>query len=238
MRKTLIITTLCASLLFAIGCNRHPNTVAEDDVRYQITFYTTMGDIMVELYNETPLHRNNFIEQARMGYFDSLLFHRVIKDFMIQSGDPTSKYAMAGDFIGDESEEPTIKAEFNYPAYFHKRGALAAARESDDVNPMQESSTHQFYIVWGKTYPTDSLLNRVDSVMMARCRRGMDPTLREYYRNNPGTPHLDGSYTVFGEVVKGLDIVEQIQLSATDTNDRPLVDIRILGVSIDSTKTK
>lgn len=223
------LAALCATTM---GCGQQaqPTDSVSDSVT--VTFTTTEGDITVWLYDDTPLHRDNFIEQAQSGFFDSLLFHRVIKDFMIQSGDPTSKHAAPGVFIGDESPEKTVAAEFLYPRHFHKQGALAAARESDDVNPRKESSSHQFYIVCGKTYPSDSLLNRADSVMYARSGMHMDAAARNYYREHPGTPQLDGSYTVFGEVVEGMDVVNRIQLSATDTNDRPEKDIRIIRVEV------
>lgn len=216
------------------SCQQRQSAPETEEVRAQVTLATTEGDIVLELYNETPLHRDNFIKQAEAGAFDSLLFHRVIENFMIQGGDPTSKHAAPGAFIGDESKEELVKAEFAYPTLFHKRGALAAARESDDVNPEQASSSTQFYIVWGKTFDNDSVLNRTDSVMFARShgRYHMDPKLREYYRTNPGTPFLDGSYTVFGEVVEGLEIVGRIQATETDTNDRPLNDIRILHATV------
>lgn len=203
---------------------------------HRITFVTNAGKITVRLYNETPLHRDNFLKQAQLGTFDSLLFHRVIKNFMIQSGDPTSKYALPGAFIGDESPEPTVPAEFCYPRLYHKRGALAAARESDDVNPKQESSTRQFYIVWGRNYPTEAQLNRMDSTMFARSGKHLDASLREFYRKHPGTPFLDGSYTVFGEVTRGLKVVNRIQCAPTDTNDRPLQDVRILRVIVKNNK--
>lgn len=232
MRKTLIL--LAATILLA-SCHNKQTATEEPEPRTQITLTTTEGDIVLELYNETPLHRDNFIRQAESGYFDSLLFHRVIENFMIQSGDPTSKHAAPGAFIGDESKEELIPAEILYPTLYHKRGALAAAREGDDVNPEHMSSPTQFYIVWGRTFEADSLLDKMDR----RIQEGtngqyrLDPTLREYYRNNPGTPHLDGSYTVFGEVVEGLDIVGRIQATETDTNDRPIQDIRILHTTID-----
>lgn len=230
MKKiTFQLVALCCVLFFSCGQQPSPT---EAEQQYEVTISTTEGDITVLLYNDTPLHRDNFVQQAESGYFDSTLFHRVIRDFMIQAGDPTSKQAAPGEFIGNEGAEPTIPAEFCYPKHFHKRGALAAARESDDVNPLKESSAYQFYIVCGRTFPSDSLLDMADSRMYAYSGQHITPELREYYRNNPGTPHLDASYTVFGEVVKGMDIVEKIQTSATDTNDRPLQDIRILSTKV------
>lgn len=219
------------TLLIMVACAPKKNVV-ESDERPQVQFETTEGTITVELYNETPLHRDNFLKQVESGFYDSLLFHRVIKDFMIQGGDLTSKHAQPGEFVGNEGYEPTVEAEFRYPQLFHKRGALCAARESEDVNPNRESSAYQFYIVCGRTFPTDSLLDRQDSIMFARNGVHMDAQLREYYRNNPGTPHLDGAYTVFGEVVDGMDVVDKIQNAATDTNDRPVVDVRILKAKV------
>lgn len=198
----------------------------------QVTLHTTMGDITVALYDDTPLHRDNFIARAEEGYFDSLLFHRVIRNFMVQAGDPTSRQATPGSRVGHEGPEPTVTAEFHYPQLFHKRGALAAARRGDDENPDKESSAYQFYIVWGTTFATDEQLDAVDAVMYRFSGLHMTPGMRDYYRTHPGTPHLDGSYTVFGEVVQGLDVVDRIQQSQTDVNDRPLADVRILGVSV------
>ena len=201
----------------------------KEEVRREVVLQTNRGDIVVQLFNETPLHRDNFLQHVQSGYYDSLLFHRVIADFMIQSGDSTSRHAQPGALIADESDIAMVPAEFRYPAIFHKRGMLAAARTSDDVNPTQSSSAAQFYIVWGKTY-NDSLLNKIDSTMFewTRGRHHMDSVARAYYREHPGTPHLDGSYTIFGQVISGLNVVDSIQCSPTDENDRPLDDIRIL----------
>ncbi len=228
-----MLSVVCVMAMSCTQTTQQTGVVADSTT---VTITTTEGDITVWLYDDTPLHRDNFIAQAQSGYFDSLLFHRVIKDFMIQSGDPTSKHAAPSAFIGDESPEKTIAPEFLYPRHFHKQGALAAARESDDVNPDKESSSHQFYIVCGRTYPTDSLLNRADSVMYARNGLHMDATVREYYRQHPGTPHLDGSYTVFGEVVEGMDVVNKIQFMVTDANDRPIKDVRITKVVVSMSK--
>lgn len=160
---------------------------------------TSMGDIVVRLSNDTPLHRDNFLKLVGEGYYDGTLFHRVIENFMIQGGDPESKGAPAGKVLGNGSPDYDIEAEFR-PWLLHKRGALAAARESDDVNPEKRSSGSQFYIVWGRT--------------------------------PDGTPHLDGGYTVFGYVESGLDVVEQIQQTKTDSHDRPLQDVIILRMQV------
>lgn len=220
---------ILAAVFVAVACSsREP-----EEVRREVTLVTTKGNIVVELYNETPLHRDNFLRHVESGYYDSLFFHRVIRDFMVQSGDSTSRHALPGALIADETDTATVAAEFRYPALFHKRGALAAARTGDDVNPGQASSAAQFYIVWGKTY-SDSLLDKIDSTMFrwTHGRHHLDSLSRAYYRAHPGSPHLDGSYTVFGQVVSGLDVVDSIQCSPTDANDRPDEDIRILRAAV------
>lgn len=192
---------------------------------------TTAGDILVELYNETPVHRDNFIRLASEGSLDSTLFHRVIKNFMIQGGGPDSRYApatskehpapvTANEDVPTTDGLRTMPAEIVYPRFFHKRGALAAAREADGENPLFNSSSSQFYIVWGKAPATAG-------------RSPYVPML-DYYKDGTmaGTPWLDGGYTVFGEVLSGLDVVEKIQLSETDSNDRPINDIRLLQMHI------
>lgn len=213
--------------LVIVSCGSRKEKVEE--VKHEVTLTTTKGDIVLRLFNETPMHRDNFLQHVKSGYYDSLLFHRVIENFMIQSGDSTSRFAEPEVLIADESDTATVPAEFRYPAIFHKRGALAAARTGDDVNPEQASSASQFYIVWGRVY-NDTLLDKVDSTMYewTHGRHHMDSLARVYYKENPGSPHLDGSYTVFGEVISGLDIVDSIQSCRTDTNDRPIDDIRIL----------
>ena len=218
-----------------------------------VRLVTTEGDIYVELYNETPLHRDNFIRLAKTGALDQTLFHRVIEGFMIQGGDPDSKTAPAtsvdnpAPMLGDGDvprEDGTLRipAEIRYPQFFHKRGALAAAREGDDENPTKESSASQFYIVWGKSpvtrgkhpyqplldyYETDSVTGKAQSH-----RRYWATTAAPMPEAQPGTPWLDGGYTVFGEVIAGLDIVDKIQQVKTDKNDRPLSDIRLLRMEV------
>lgn len=199
--------------------------------RKVVRIETNLGDIYVELYNETPKHRDNFLRLASSGALDGTLFHRVIENFMVQGGDPDSKDApktreeSPADPLGDGNVKTmdgkdTISAEIVYPRFFHKRGALAAAREGDDENPTLASSSSQFYITWGK-YPVNS---------------GSHPyqPMLEYYEEygHAGTPWLDGGYTVFGEVIDGLDIVDKIQKSATDKYDRPLRDVRIVRMTV------
>ena len=236
-----------------------------------IKITTTLGDIIVRLYDETPKHRDNFLKLAREGYFNGTLFHRVIKDFMIQGGDPDSKGAPQGKMLGTGGPDYTIPAEFVYPQLFHKRGALSAARLGDEVNPECESSGSQFYIVWGKTYKPaelkqmekqmemqqeqaifnrlakenhdrimelrrnrdraglqelqDELIAETKAISLEQGRPVFTDEQREAYTTVGGTPFLDNQYTVFGEVVQGLDVVEKIQNCETMRGDRPKDDV-------------
>lgn len=237
----------------------------------RIRIKTSLGDIVAKLYDETPQHRDNFIKLAKEGFFDGTIFHRVIKDFMIQGGDPESKGASAGKSLGTGGPGYNIPAEFVYPALFHKRGALSAARLADQVNPERESSGSQFYIVWGKKY-NDAELRQMEKQMevqqeqsifdklvadhraqILNLRKKRDQAgLQELqddlvaqtkaqskligkpaftqeqkvaYTTLGGTPFLDNQYTVFGEVVDGLDVVEKIQNVETARGDRPKVDV-------------
>ena len=199
----------------------------------QVMIETTAGNILVTLYDDTPKHRDNFLRLCNEQFYDSLLFHRVIKNFMIQGGDPDSRHAEPGVTLGEGSTDSTIVAEFfdadGHLLHPHKRGALAAAREGDSENPERRSSGCQFYIVWGKTYATQQLYQIGDKVEAATDHRvTMTDELLDLYRKVGGVPHLDGQYTVFGEVSEGLDVVEHIQQALTDDYDRPIDDIRIL----------
>ena len=239
---------------------------------------TTAGDIIVKLYNETPKHRENFIKLAQNGTYEGTLFHRVIKDFMIQAGDPDSKDAPKGKMLGAGDVGYTIPAEFVYPKYFHKRGALSAARQGDQVNPEKASSGCQFYIVTGKVYGDstlldmeaqmnnmrfnnafnalaakhakeiykmrrnndqeglmnlqDTLIAQVEKQMAGQPEFRFTPEQVKAYTTVGGTPHLDGEYTVFGEVVEGMDVVDKIQQVKTDRNDRPEEDVKIKKVEV------
>ena len=201
--------------------------------RAEVELETTEGNIRIALFNETPQHRDNFMKLVRMEFYDSLLFHRVIKDFMIQGGDLNSRHAKPGQLLGEGELDYTIEPEFRLPQIYHRRGMVAAARESDKVNPERRSGAAQFYIVWGKIYDDRRLAQvqeRLDSATNGQVK--LTPEMMETYKTVGGTPHLDGQYTVFGEVTEGLDVVDHIQLMATDKNDRPTKDIRILRVRI------
>lgn len=199
----------------------------------EVLFETTKGNIRIALYDETPQHRDNFLKLTKMGSYDSLLFHRVIKDFMIQTGDIFSKHAKPGQLLGTGDYDYTQEAEFRLPKIFHRRGVVAAAREGDEKNPERRSGASQIYIVWGKTYDDrrlDYTQHKLDSITGGQVK--LTPEMREVYKTIGGSPHLDGQYTVFGEIVEGLDVVEAIQKEATDKNDRPLEDIRILKATV------
>ena len=199
----------------------------------QVMIETTEGNILVTLYDDTPRHRDSFLKLVNEQFYDSLLFHRVIKNFMIQGGDPDSRHAEPGVTLGEGSTDYTVEAEFfdseGHLLHPHKRGALAMAREGDSENPERRSSGCQFYIVWGKTYATQQLYQIGDKVEAATDHRvTMTDELLDLYHDIGGVPHLDGQYTVFGEVTEGLDVVDRIQKAQTDDYDRPIDDIRIL----------
>lgn len=196
------------------------------DRKRDVELTTTKGVIVLRLYNETPLHRDNFLRLVKTHYYDSVLFHRVIKSFMIQAGDPESKRAEAGVELGNGGPAYSVPAEF-VSTLFHKKGVLAAAREGDDVNPKKESSGSQFYIVQGKTFSDAGL----DSVEIFRLKgRKIPADQRAVYKTTGGTPHLDQNYTVFGEVVRGLNVVDSIAATPTSLQpaDRPVEDVRII----------
>lgn len=266
--------SLCITLFIGVQAQTPgPETVVME---------TPYGKLKLKLYLETPIHRENFLKLVREGYFDSLMFHRVIKNFVMQGGDPLSKRAKQGDSLGHGEYGKWLKAEFN-SALIHKKGALAAAREGDDINPERKSSACQFYIVAGKVR-TDSMLNKYEERMtkmnQTRARylalkqkpakkllqqqkklekkSATDSTAAKQYRANRlkleslaaaaadtvktyrfsekqrsvyktvgGTPHLDGGYTVFGEVIEGMELIDTITTVPTDKRDRPLTDIRM-----------
>lgn len=200
---------------------------------YVVNIKTTAGEIVVRLYNETPLHRDNFVKLCKAKNYDNVLFHRVIKEFMIQSGDPDSKTHEAGKLYGEGDLGYMLPAEI-VPDLFHKRGVLAAAREGDKENPERKSSASQFYIVIGKNI-TDQDLDKVESRISNANKIEnfkFSPERREYYKKFGGTPHLDLQYTVFGEVIKGQDIANKISVVETNKQDRPIEDIWIISTKV------
>jgi peptidyl-prolyl cis-trans isomerase B (cyclophilin B) len=214
--------------LFVVIVAAQPDVkLKRKDRKRDVELYTTAGNIVLRLYDSTPLHRDNFLKLVKAHYYDSVLFHRVIKNFMIQSGDPNSKTAMAGQPLGNGGPGYMVPAEFR-PSLFHKKGVLAAARNGDDVNPEKQSSASQFYIVQGRKF-TDKELDSIEVVRLKGYKLPVEH--REVYKTIGGTPQLDQNYTVFGEVIKGLDVVDSIASTATSKGidkDRPLQDIRIL----------
>ncbi len=198
----------------------------KDLKRPRVEVRTTLGTMVVELYNETPQHRDNFLKLAGQHFYDSLIFHRVIPGFMVQGGDPDSKRAAAGMPLGMGGPGYTVPAEI-LPGLYHTKGALAAARQGDQVNPTKASSGSQFYIVQGRTYQPQEM------DMIARRNASMgtpvtyDDAAKARYANVGGAPHLDGAYTVFGEVVEGLDVMDKIAAVQRDARDRPAEDIRM-----------
>lgn len=224
MKKTITFLLFCLVTVLA---------QAQTDTRREVELVTDSGTIRIALYNETPLHRDNFLKHVQNGDYNGVLFHRVIKNFMVQAGDLASKTAQTGQMLGDTPEAYSIPAEICFPKLYHKRGALAAAREGDNVNPERASSSTQFYIVWGQKFSDQQLewaQSRIDKYTDGKAK--LTPELCETYKTLGGTPHLDGSYTVFGEVLEGLEIVEKIQQVATDDNDRPINDIRIVSAKV------
>ncbi|KAA5533529.1 peptidylprolyl isomerase [Taibaiella lutea] len=191
--------------------------------KYRATITTAYGKIELFLYDNTPKHRDNFVKLAKEHFFDSTLFHRVIPEFMIQGGDPESKHAPAGTPLGNGDVGYRVPAEINN-IDFHKRGVLAAAR---DNNPDKSSSGCQFYITVGKKY-TDAELDNISK----RTGRIFTKEQREVYKTTGGTPHLDGNYTVYGEVTKGMDIVDKIVTQPRAAGDRPNTDQRILKIRV------
>lgn len=187
---------------------------------------TSMGDITVMLYDETPKHRDNFIKLVEDSFYDGTLFHRVINKFMIQAGDPNSKDATPGAALGTGGPGYTIEAEFN-EKYFHKKGALAAARQGDNVNPEKRSSGSQFYIAQGDVY-TDHQLDMFEQ----RLKTTFSKEQRDAYCTVGGTPHLDGGYTVFGELIEGMDVLDAIAKVEVDARSRPKEDVKILSMEI------
>jgi cyclophilin family peptidyl-prolyl cis-trans isomerase len=229
---TSLLVLLCNVSLFA----QQPNIeIRKKDRKKDIEMITTEGNIRLRLSDSTPLHRDNFLKLVKSGYYDGVSFHRVIPQFMIQAGDPKTKGDSILKLQKSKDSGYTIPAEFR-PGLYHKRGVLAAARTGDDVNPLKASSGTQFYIVQGRTFSDFSL----DSVETARLKgRKLPAAHREFYKTTGGTPQLDQNYTVFGEVVSGMEIVDKIAATPTSGRaggDKPKKDIKIIETKLVSRK--
>ncbi|MBR1678673.1 MAG: peptidylprolyl isomerase [Bacteroidales bacterium] len=224
MKKCLL--GLAALVLAMVSCGQKPQK------EVVMVVETTMGNVEFKLFNETPLHRDNFIRLAEEHYFDSLLFHRVIDNFVIQGGDPNSKHAVPGQMLGDGEPDYRVPAEFRLDkGLFHHKGVVNAAREGDETNPDRESCASQFCFMMGSPMSDEQLDRaqaRLDEATGGKVK--LTRKMRKVYKEMGGSPHLDGQYTVFGEVVSGMDVLEAIQKVATDEFDRPLEDVRMLRV--------
>lgn len=214
--KKIVLVLMMALLSAPIMAKKNKNKFVE--------IQTTAGLIKVEVYADVPKHAENFLKLAKEGFYDSLLFHRVIPNFMIQGGDPDSRRAADGQALGNGDLGYKVPAEFMLPKYYHKKGALAAAR---DGNPEKASSACQFYLVVGKTF-TDAELDNFEK----RTGNKYSEQARTDYKTIGGTPHLDGGYTVYGQVVKGQDVVDAISNRPRNTSDRPNENVRILSMKV------
>jgi cyclophilin family peptidyl-prolyl cis-trans isomerase len=271
-------TFLFTVLLLLLPFSSSASTTMDEKTTPLVRISTSMGDIVVRLYDDTPIHRDNFLKLAREGFYNGTLFHRVINKFMIQAGDPESKGAAPGARLGAGDVGYTLPAEFVYPTHFHKRGVLSAARQGDQVNPERRSSGCQFYIVTGNVYTPGQLQQFGERMLQQRGQQLFDELAQQHvdsiramyqrqdqaglqklqdqltaevqkrlaeesksvfndeqveaYTTMGGTPHLDGQYTVFGEVVEGMNVVNEIQMVDTDSSDRPTTDVVILKMTV------
>lgn len=272
-----LVAALNANPITKMSNSAHEESKQAAQADVLVEMNTTAGPVTLRLFGDTPRHLGNFVKLAREGFYDGMLFHRVIQDFMVQTGDPDSKEAPAGKLLGMGGPGYQIDAEIVYPAHFHRRGALAAARQDDSTNPMRQSSGSQFYIVTGHKY-TESELDKMemnlirsqkqavvnnllaanrDTIMTLRRNRdqagllqlqdslqaeakriaatlpsGFSDEQRKVYTTVGGAPHLDGAYTVFGQVEKGYDVIDKIQAVETDRNNRPLEDVKIISMKV------
>ena len=226
-----IVALLIGVLLLQTGIAQKEVVIKKKDRKKDVLLQTNMGDMLIRLSDATPLHRDNFLKLVKQKYYDSILFHRVINNFMIQAGDPDSKNAAAGKPLGEGGPGYTVPAEFN-TGLFHKKGVVAAARQGDAMNPQKASNGSQFYITQGKKFTDGGL----DSLETFRLRgRKIPADQREVYKTLGGTPHLDQAYTVFGEVISGLDVLDKIAAVRTSSAadiDRPLENIVIVKAKL------
>lgn len=222
-----IVLPLIALFVWASATAQADTVIKKRDRKKDVLLETSKGNIRIRLSNETPLHRDNFLKLVKMHYYDGILFHRVIQNFMIQSGDPDSRTAKPGQSLGNGGPSYTVPAEFR-PSLFHKKGVIAAAR---DNNPEKSSSASQFYLTQGKVFTEAGL----DSLENNRLKRKIPVDQRKVYTTLGGVPHLDQNYTVFGEVVKGIEVVDLIAAVPTSKGadkDRPLEDVKIIKAKL------
>ncbi len=280
-RNIILTLTILLAAIAGAGATKHEKDImtnsSQNDGDVRVLLHTSLGDITILLYGDTPRHTANFVKRVNAGDYDGVLFHRVINDFMIQTGDPSSKNAPKGKMLGAGDSGEQIDAEFLFPKHYHHRGAIAAARQGDSVNPEKKSSGSQFYIVTGRKFSAAQMeqmehkaqMQRKQNVFDRLCKENRDtimtlrrnrdqaglqtlqeklvketeqqtasdtviytPEMREVYANQGGTPHLDGDYTVYGRVIDGMDIVEKIEKTDTDANDRPIEDIKINSAKV------
>lgn len=222
--KRFVYLVLFFALFNLYGCNS-TSSIAENGV--EITFKTTEGDFTIFLFDQTPLHKIKMIELANDNFYDSILFHRVIKNFVIQAGDPETKKAEPGKLYGTAEAAGKINPEF-IPQLLHVRGAIGAARESDVVNPERLSSGSHFYIVHGGAPVSEEDIYNLEN----RLGYKLDQKIIDNYKLYGGTPHLDGNYTIFGYISNGMDVVDKITTYKVDENNRPLKDVKIIETII------
>ncbi|MFC0774633.1 peptidylprolyl isomerase [Terrimonas alba] len=235
MKKGVIL--LIGAFMAQICVAQKEIVLKKKDRKKDVLLQTSMGNMLIRLSDSTPLHRDNFLKLVKQHYYDSSLFHRVINNFMIQGGDPGSKNAPAGKPLGEGGPSYTIPAEFR-PGLFHKKGVIAAAREGDNVNPQKASNGSQFYITQGKKF-TDGALDTLEAFRLNG--RKIPAEQREVYKTLGGTPHLDQGYTVFGEVVDGLEVIDKIAAVPTSKaadRDRPLENVMIVKAKLVKRKKK
>ena len=221
-------TDILASLIFlSILSVTSINKASSQTSAHTLLIETTKGKMKCILYEQTPMHADNFIQLVNDGIYNGVLFHRVIKDFMIQTGDPDSKNAAKGTLVGSGGPGYRVPAEF-HPDLYHKKGALAAARQGDQTNPNRESNGSQFYIVQGEVFSDEQL----DQMESSGAHIKFTAEQRMYYKSQGGTPHLDYGYTVFGEVIEGIEVIDAIAAEPTDERDRPLEDVKIIKITV------
>jgi len=223
------LSAIIVSVLVLTACSpKLSNGLRKSDLTKDVELVTTKGTMVIRLSDSTPLHRDNFLKLVKQHYYDGILFHRVIKEFMVQAGDPKSKDAKPGEPLGEGGPGYTVPAEFR-PGLFHKKGVIAAARTGDQVNAARASSGSQFYIVQGKVF-TDAELNQIEQQRMGGKKLPEDH--RQTYKTIGGTPHLDMAYTVFGEVIKGQSVIDSIAGMPINERNRPVSDVRIVKATL------